>query len=471
MARTSGENCQLSAKMIPYYCVIRGASILFASKNANGKRHTLSKKTHTHIGLNEKLRSAAWRALDTRAVAQARKLGIDDKRIAIVCRRGHGFADSPSYIANALNRLYPGIYDMVVLAYEKPTNLPSYVRFVAADTRDALCELARSRLWIANVRTNWPINKASGQIYLQTWHASMGPKLSEARVADKFPEGYVPMAKRDGSFTDFMFANDNIHAEAFAHEYWQTGPVLRCGVPRNRPLVHFDETAAYNLREKLDVSNEEGLLLYAPTFRNTADLKTHELSLHACAETLEQRFGCPFKVAFRLHAEVAGKGLPGFLQGCINVTDYPETQELLCASDVLITDYSSILEDFLLLGRPCFTFAPDLQSYEEERGFYYPLQKRPAPLATTEEELQAAIAAYNHADFLNKRDEFFSWLDATEDGNGDETIAQVIHALMPQGTTVDTAISQCNKAGVFSAISKLRGKAPQAQNPLGSLRL
>ena len=406
-----------------------------------------------------------------KAIAQARKFGIDDKRIAIVCRRGHGFSDSPRYIADALDRLYPGTYDMVVLAFEEPAELPPYVRFVAADTRDALCELARARLWIANVRTNWPIDKASGQVYLQTWHASMGPKLSEARVADKFPEGYVPMAKRDGAFTDFMFANDNIHAEAFAHEYWQTGPVLRCGVPRNKPLVHYNEEAARSLRASLGVTDEEGLLLYAPTFRNAADLQAHALNLQACAEKLKLRFGCPFKVAFRLHAEVANLELPTFLHNCIDLTHYPETQDLLCAADVLITDYSSILEDFLLLGRPCFTFAPDLTSYEAERGFYYPIQKRPAPLAITEDELHDALLAYDHAQFQDKRNEFFAWLDVTEDGNGDETIAQVVHALMPLGTTVDAAIAWCNETDVFSGVTKLRGKAPEAQKPLGSLRL
>lgn len=58
---------------------------------------------------------------------------------------------------------------------------------------------------------------------------------------------------------------------------------------------------------------------------------------------------------------------------------YPDIQELLAAAQVVITDYSSCIFDFLLTVRPGFLFVPDLEHYDQERGFYYKLEETPFP--------------------------------------------------------------------------------------------
>ena len=63
-----------------------------------------------------------------------------------------------------------------------------------------------------------------------------------------------------------------------------------------------------------------------------------------------------------------GPELAGF---AIDVSDHPDINELLLVSDVLVTDYSSVIYEFALLGRPMVFFAPDLEAYERERGFYF----------------------------------------------------------------------------------------------------
>src|SRR5690606_26877838 len=77
----------------------------------------------------------------------------------------------------------------------------------------------------------------------------------------------------------------------------------------------------------------------------------------------------------------------------IDVTGYPETARLLLAADALITDYSSVMFDYSVTGKPMYFMVPDLEHYRGElRGFYFELSDRaPGPLVTTQAELTDAL--------------------------------------------------------------------------------
>jgi CDP-glycerol glycerophosphotransferase (TagB/SpsB family) len=61
---------------------------------------------------------------------------------------------------------------------------------------------------------------------------------------------------------------------------------------------------------------------------------------------------------------------------------------------VLVTDYSSVIFEFALLGRPMVFFAPDLDAYERERGFYLDYRRDlPGPVTQSTAELVAALRA------------------------------------------------------------------------------
>lgn len=107
-----------------------------------------------------------------------------------------------------------------------------------------------------------------------------------------------------------------------------------------------------------------------------------------------------------------------------------ETEEMLVAADLLVTDYSSVLFDALLLGKPIVRFAPDLAEYARTRGFYVDYCALPGPLATNARELCQAVAqalAKENGD---------AWADAREravgeylracDGHATERILRLI---------------------------------------------
>ena len=108
--------------------------------------------------------------------------------------------------------------------------------------------------------------------------------------------------------------------------------------------------------------------------------------------------------------------LAGFV---FDVSDYPEVNELLLVTDVLVTDYSSLIFEFALLGRPMVFFAPDTDAYERERGFYFDFRAGvPGPVFETTEALAACLRS---ADFDLERVRQFAatWFDVA-DGHASE---------------------------------------------------
>jgi CDP-glycerol glycerophosphotransferase len=81
---------------------------------------------------------------------------------------------------------------------------------------------------------------------------------------------------------------------------------------------------------------------------------------------------------------------PGFV---LNVTGYPDVSELFLVSDALITDYSSMMCDFAVTGKPILIFAYDLADYRDNlRGFYLDFEAEvPGPVLATSHEVIAAL--------------------------------------------------------------------------------
>lgn len=107
-------------------------------------------------------------------------------------------------------------------------------------------------------------------------------------------------------------------------------------------------------------------------------------------------------------------------------------QELLAIADVGITDYSSWCCDYVLTGRPCFIYARDLESYNTERGLYYPLEETPFPIATNNEELEKNILDFNETNYLADRDCFLRARGCWEDGNAAEKVVEKIRRIIEE---------------------------------------
>lgn len=125
------------------------------------------------------------------------------------------------------------------------------------------------------------------------------------------------------------------------------------------------------------------IALWAPTFRGNAAtprLEGLEEVRRAAAELAPQWY---FIIKAHPHVDA---------HGTVSSCALP-TEELLPVADVLITDYSSVLFDYLIYRKPSVLFAPDLDQYEKNRGFYLDYRSIPFPVAMTKRELLQAVAA------------------------------------------------------------------------------
>ena len=102
----------------------------------------------------------------------------------------------------------------------------------------------------------------------------------------------------------------------------------------------------------------------------------------------------------------------------IDVTSYDDIQELLLVSDMLITDYSSLMFDYAETRRPCFLYAPDIEEYQrDDRKFYFKLKDLPFPVSTTQNELLAEISSFKTDVYISKLNKFMTSIGSYEDGD------------------------------------------------------
>ena len=112
--------------------------------------------------------------------------------------------------------------------------------------------------------------------------------------------------------------------------------------------------------------------------------------------------------------------------GVVDVSLYPDVQELLAAADMLVSDYSSIIWDYSLLKRPCFLFIPDVKDYLDERGVYTPIQTWPGIVAETNQELCNRVLSFDEASYAKRIEKYHEDMGCYEKGTACQKTAERI---------------------------------------------
>ena len=291
----------------------------------------------------------------------------------------------------------------------------------------------------------FPIKKS--QITTETWHGSLGIKrfdLSHYKTNLSWPEA----AKRTGRLTSYCFSNSTFEENVFRETFWEKTPMLRLGHARNDIFFDNYENMRKFLRNEFIVKHpsltrvEEGqeeapeyqFALYAPTFRDSHNFNVFKLDPEMVLEALRDRFGGHWKLLVRYHNndKKTGAAKKNTIKSpdVINVTSYPDMQELLSFTDVAITDYSSWIFDFVLTGKPGFIFAMDIDEYYNERGFYFGFEDTPFTVAKDSETLAENIRNFDAESYPAKVKAFLDDKECVDDGHASERIADQIEEWM-----------------------------------------
>lgn len=155
--------------------------------------------------------------------------------------------------------------------------------------------------------------------------------------------------------------------------------ILEFEVPNN-DLYFRERNYRDSLIQRYGFSLKEKILLYASTFRDKGETDYYNLVFDRLRDSLCNKDESDWKVIVRFPPIISKQDdLFCYNERIINGSVFPDQQELCMISDCLVTDYSSIMGDFLLMGKPVFLYVPDLERYSsrtEGRGLsemYYHL--------------------------------------------------------------------------------------------------
>ncbi len=221
---------------------------------------------------------------------------------------------------------------------------------------------------------------------VQLWHAEGAFKKFGLDINQ--PEEIRKREEKGYSKLSFVVCSSKgvapIYASAFGME---ESKVLPLGAPRTD--YYFSGVDAEKLRAEFDEKYPEckgkKLVLYAPTFRDDKE-KNKELVKKLSIKNFNDNLSDEYALLIRYHPQVHESGLD--LTGAVDLTSYPNVNELILISDILITDYSSICMDFSMLDKPTVFYAYDLEDYASDRNFYFDYEEYvPGVVIKKEEDL------------------------------------------------------------------------------------
>jgi CDP-glycerol glycerophosphotransferase len=336
---------------------------------------------------------------------------------------GAAYADSPRALHEELVRRDAPLRHVWVVR-DGAFRPPDTAEAVRHGSREYYELLAGARYVVTN--DLWPkwFESRSGQTCLQTWHGApvkrLGPALSERPKAVRAYRRFLA-GRPDGPQ---LVVSPGPFATPILERAFPGADVIETGLPRTDVLLRPEcERLRDEVKRRLGVEGKR-VVLYAPTYRDDLeyrpgtrvsplrDLPTYRSAVARLAgyrlghlldlEALASAIGDDHAVLFRKHHRVV-EALPPEVDSLVrDVSGYPDALELLLATDVLVTDYSSLAFDFAASGRPILFFTPDLEAYRDDvRGFSLDFEAvAPGPLLHTTEDvidalrnLDAAVAA------------------------------------------------------------------------------
>ena len=328
-------------------------------------------------------------------------------------------------------------YRLVWILSHPGENIPGNVKQVKRVRFLYFYYCAIAKVWIFDCRHPRFLVKRAETLYIQTWHGTPLKKLAlDMEVIDMGGvnniEYYREEFRKNTSVWDCLISQNHFSTETFRRCFDFKKRMLEVGYPRNDILFHGNhEEFICQLKKKYKIPMDKKVLLYAPTWRDNQfyDDKRYkfatELDFEKAKEALSDEYIMIVKYHYLIADRVDWSGLEGF------VYSFPaeqEISELYLISDMLITDYSSVMFDYSLLKRPMLFFAYDLENYKENlRGFYFNmLEEVPGPISMTTEELIRDIKQYQAQQWDAKYQTYSNKFNHLDDGHASDHVIEVV---------------------------------------------
>ena len=361
------------------------------------------------------------------------------KIIIFQSSNGRNYTGNPRYIYEEMIR--QGLdkkYKCIWFLFDTSIEVPGNCKKIRNNYFPYFWYLMRAGFWVFDSRQPKYCRKKKNVTYIQTWHGTPLKKL--ALDMDRMDmggstniEGYHRKFLATCNDWDYLVSQNSFSTEIFKSCFaFKDRPILQIGYPRNDILIRDNNKEKIKeYKKKLGLPLDKKIILYAPTWRdNEYSVKgkykfVSKLDFDKAQKELSDEYIFIVKYHYLVSDKIDWSPYKGF------VYTFDETKDiawLYLVSDMMITDYSSVMFDYSLLKRPMLFFAYDLENYKENiRGFYFDfVEEAPGPISKNTDQLIQDIKTYDPSQWKEKYQAYSAKYNHVDDGHASEHIVDLI---------------------------------------------
>ena len=310
--------------------------------------------------------------------------GVNKNKVYFSSFGGKLYNENPKYVCEALHEVCPEAKIVFRLNGDgmRQSDVPDYVKKVSQMSPAAFFHMATAKVIVKNATLMPYMKKFADQKYIQLWHGDRGLKKILLDLDPAAAERHPDWKYMDIGVSGSEFGSRVYMRSAFGYK----GELMEVGYPKNDLLIANPPEVREKVYAALKLPENTKFILYAPTFRDQTigGAISANFSAEALLKAMEAETGEKWMILNRGHIlNSAVKSDAG-----IDVSRYPDVSELLLVCDMMITDYSSIAGDYLLMNRPIILYHADVAQYAaQERGLVFDPEESPYRIAHNMDEL------------------------------------------------------------------------------------
>jgi len=291
-----------------------------------------------------------------------------------------------------------------------------------------LTSLARARVVFVDdfYPLIYPIRLKKGKQLVQLWHALGAFKtVGYARMGKPGgPNGYNLTHR---NYTGTIVSSKHIIKD-YARAYGISNDKVKAlGIPRTD--IFFDDKYKSKIKneiyKKYPMLKNKKVILFAPTFRGKGQAVAYYDFSWLDFDRIKKEFSKDYVFIVKLHPFIKNRPDYDFKNDdfYLDLSKEREINDLLFITDILITDYSSVIFEYSLFKKPVIFYTPDFDEYVANRDFYYSFDKYNYGIkANNMDELVKALHKNKENVDLKKIEEFYDYFCSACDGNSTKRV-------------------------------------------------
>ncbi len=362
----------------------------------------------------------------------------DQRIILFESNLGRNYSGNPKYIYEEMvARGLDQVYRCYFILEDIGVSLPGNAKKVKRISFLYFYLFSKAGVWVSDTRMPTYLRKRKDTVYIQTWHGTPLKRLAldmeqVTMAGEKSIEDYKKKFAKNSATWDYLLSQNSYSSQIFRRAFAFNKEILEIGYPRNDILFHRNNgEEIQKLKKQLNLPLDKKIILYAPTWRDNEHYNdlTYKFSQAMDFEYLLEKLASEYVIIIKAHYLVGEKLDINRYQGFLYQFDASfDIAGLYLVSDLLITDYSSVMFDYSLLRRPMFFYTYDLEKYQDKlRGFYFDfIMEAPGPIVMTTKKLVDAILCYDFEDYREKYALFMKKYNHADNGEASKKVVDLI---------------------------------------------